>query len=216
VHGLRPLEGDSVGAPSFDQHTLGLSARDDLEVAAPPSRPEIAVGDAVAAPAPLRDRDESNPLRVWTVEITTLEPCGDSGVDEREGELVAITKIGPWEGRFTLDVGGLDVLPRPAGPPLRLVGAMAPQHHHRVDRRRPTDDAAAWEENLAAVERTLWGAVRNPQSTSESNSFENAAGIRISSLPSLPPASSRRTFTAGSSLRRAASTQPAEPAPTIR
>ena len=40
-------------------------------------------------------------------------------------------------------------------------------------------------------------------------------GIAMSGLRSLPPASSSTTETPGDSLRRLASTQPAEPAPTI-
>ena len=47
------------------------------------------------------------------------------------------------------------------------------------------------------------------------NSGTKAIGIGISGAVSPPPASSTATRTSGSSLRRAASTQPAEPAPTI-
>ncbi len=42
------------------------------------------------------------------------------------------------------------------------------------------------------------------------------AGAWMNTLESLAPASSRHTLTAGFSVRRDASTQPAEPAPTIR
>ena len=44
--------------------------------------------------------------------------------------------------------------------------------------------------------------------------FENPTGMLIQKFESLPPASSSNTFTAGSSVSRFASTQPAEPAPT--
>src|SRR4029079_1233529 len=54
-----------------------------------------------------------------------------------------------------------------------------------------------------------------PQSSGERKSFENAAGTRTWSLRSRGPASSSRTLVLGSSVNRAASTQPADPAPTI-
>ena len=44
--------------------------------------------------------------------------------------------------------------------------------------------------------------------------IDSAVGMRIRRFMSEPPASSSATLTAGSSDRRAASTQPAEPAPT--
>ncbi len=47
------------------------------------------------------------------------------------------------------------------------------------------------------------------------SSIGKAMGVEISGRLSGPPASSSATFTSGSSLRRAASTHPAEPAPTI-
>jgi hypothetical protein len=47
------------------------------------------------------------------------------------------------------------------------------------------------------------------------NSALNAAGMWMKSAVSGGPASTSRTRTSGSSLRRLASTQPAEPAPTI-
>ncbi len=45
--------------------------------------------------------------------------------------------------------------------------------------------------------------------------MESAVGIWMKMLRSLPPASSSRTVTPASSVSRLASTQPAEPAPTI-
>ena len=47
------------------------------------------------------------------------------------------------------------------------------------------------------------------------SSSTKAIGIAISGRLSQPPASSTATLTSGSSLRRAASTHPADPAPTI-
>ena len=47
------------------------------------------------------------------------------------------------------------------------------------------------------------------------SSIGKAIGMAISGRLSCPPASSTATLTSGSSLRRAASTQPADPAPTI-
>jgi hypothetical protein len=47
------------------------------------------------------------------------------------------------------------------------------------------------------------------------NCFAKAAGILMFGLRSRPPASISSTFAEGSSLSRAASVQPAEPAPTI-
>ena len=52
------------------------------------------------------------------------------------------------------------------------------------------------------------------QSAGVRNSREKAAGMFIRGSLSGPPASSNSTLHAGSSDRRAASTQPAEPAPT--
>ena len=63
--------------------------------------------------------------------------------------------------------------------------------------------------------RCSWGTVSYAQSYRVLNSLLNAAGIRISSFRSGGPASSSSTRQAGSSVRRAASTQPADPAPTI-
>ena len=59
------------------------------------------------------------------------------------------------------------------------------------------------------------GSVAKSQSSFVWNCLEKAAGILMLGLRSLPPASSRSTRTPGSSVSRLASTQPAEPAPTI-
>jgi len=48
-----------------------------------------------------------------------------------------------------------------------------------------------------------------------SSNFMNPAGMWISGFQSRPPASINTTRVAGSSLSRLASTQPADPAPTI-
>jgi hypothetical protein len=45
--------------------------------------------------------------------------------------------------------------------------------------------------------------------------WRQPSGIFMKKLLSLPPASSTSTVTAGSSVNRLASTQPAEPAPTM-
>ncbi len=58
------------------------------------------------------------------------------------------------------------------------------------------------------------GSARNFQvRVSWSSILKNPAGTWISGFQSLPPASINRTVTAGSSLSRLASTQPADPAP---
>jgi len=60
------------------------------------------------------------------------------------------------------------------------------------------------------------GSVRNPQSYSGMFiGIEKAAGIWISGPMSLPPRSSTMTACRPSALSRSASTQPAEPAPTM-
>ena len=53
------------------------------------------------------------------------------------------------------------------------------------------------------------------QSSLVRNCFAKAAGILMLGERSLPPASSTSTEASGSSLSRAATAQPAEPAPTI-
>ena len=59
------------------------------------------------------------------------------------------------------------------------------------------------------------GSESNAQSSLVRNCFENAAGIRMFGWRPPPPASSSSTRVAGSSERRLASAQPADPAPTI-
>ncbi len=60
------------------------------------------------------------------------------------------------------------------------------------------------------------GAVSNPQlKRGMFIGIDSAVGMRMKMLRSLPPASSSRTVVSGSSVRRFASTQPAEPAPTM-
>src|SRR4029079_7982404 len=59
------------------------------------------------------------------------------------------------------------------------------------------------------------GTVSYPQSSGERKSFENAAGTRTCSFRSRGPASRSSTLVSGSSESRDASTQPADPAPTI-
>lgn len=58
-------------------------------------------------------------------------------------------------------------------------------------------------------------AVEKFQSYGVLNSFGKAAGIRISGLRSRGPDSTSATRVAGSSESRAASTHPADPAPTM-
>jgi hypothetical protein len=52
-------------------------------------------------------------------------------------------------------------------------------------------------------------------SVSWSSILKNPAGIWISGFQSRPPASTSKTLVPGSSVNRLASTQPAEPAPTM-
>src|SRR4029078_9843825 len=59
------------------------------------------------------------------------------------------------------------------------------------------------------------GTVSYPQSSGERKSFENAAGTRTWSFRPRGPASRSSTLVSGSSESRDASTQPADPAPTI-
>ena len=59
------------------------------------------------------------------------------------------------------------------------------------------------------------GSPSRSQSRADLKVAGNAAGVWISSWRSEPPASISATVTSGSSVRRAATTQPAEPAPTI-
>ena len=60
-----------------------------------------------------------------------------------------------------------------------------------------------------------WDAVNRSQSYLVWNSFGNAGGILMLGLRFFGPASTSATVTVGSALSRLASTQPAEPAPTM-
>jgi hypothetical protein len=63
--------------------------------------------------------------------------------------------------------------------------------------------------------RFLCGTVKKRQLTPGPNSLPIPPGIWIMGFQSRLPASSSKTFTSGSSDKRLASTQPAEPAPTM-
>jgi hypothetical protein len=72
-------------------------------------------------------------------------------------------------------------------------------------------------QNILRLSQLACGSVQKPQFCGffVGMSLPAPAGIRTSRLESFGPASSSATFAAPSSLRRAASTQPALPAPTI-
>ena len=126
----------------------------------------------------------------------------------RGAELVALERV----------VGGEDRVPTPPGVARALeavpVGLGAAVVDHAVDRARAAERLAAYPRLDACRSDRTARSGRTSANFSFPRSLPNPRGMRIMRLVSLPPASSSSTRMAGSSDRRLASTQPAEPAPT--
>ena len=155
--------GDAACATALHQQSRGARPGHDRQVGPVQRRSQVPVDDAEAPAAADRDRGEARALVVRAVEVgRARNPHGAGGLEEVEREGARAPLGGPGKVRIASRVGACDVVPRPPGRPRVVVGAMAADRHHRVDRRRPAEHLAAWEDHPAAVERVLRDGVVAP------------------------------------------------------
>ena len=204
----------------------------DLQVRPPLGRVEEPVGGAAAQAVPLGELEARDALRAVDVQVVDVLVAGlHGGLEHQVGEPAHRAAVGHRERAADavelvlaalVVLGALEVgqhlVVRPARAAVRRppveVGAVAAQVDHRVDRARASDHATARQVEPSTAEARLGLAEQVPvQARLEDDG--NIAGTCSSGAVSGPPASSSSTVTSGSSLRRAASTQPAVPAPTI-
>src|SRR5450759_1572476 len=193
---------------------------------------QVGVGGAAAQPVALGELEAPNAFLPCAVEVgIVLVSRLAGGLEHRVDERVHRAAVG-HPGRPARSVVRVlaalvvlaalevrqDIVVAPArtagvGPAV-VIGTVAADVDHRVDRTTAAEHAPAWQVEAPVVQPRLRLAFEVPV---EARLKERGKCGRmwISGWESGPPASSSATLTAGSSLSRAASTQPADPAPTI-
>ena len=173
----------SHGAIALEQDARGHRAGDDIEIGALPRRVQVGVRAGAAKPIALGELEAPHALLPRAVEVRVVLVAGlprglDHRVHERvhraalghaersahavEGVLAALVVLGAPEVRQHVVVAPAV---EPHRGPLVVVGAVAADVDHRVDRARPADHAAARQVEPAVAEAWLLLAEQIPVET---------------------------------------------------
>ena len=224
---------DTDRAFAVEDDALDEGAILHLEVGPVGRGMEVGVGGAAAQAAALGQLEAADAVLHRTVQVRVRRMAGlDSRLEHQVDERMHRAAVGDRLRTADSVVGVLAALvvlaalevrsaPRrsssrcsPPPPSRRSRGRLPRQVDHRVDRAAAADHPAAREVEPAAVEAGLLLAEQVPVEARLEHDREHRghADLRRDVRAA---ASSSTTLTSGSSVRRAASTQPADPAPTI-